>query len=41
LIENKELRLQIGKAGRDTVIKNYSVSSTKGLYLKYLNEIIG
>lgn len=29
LIENKELRLQICRAGRETVINKYSVSSTK------------
>lgn len=40
LIENKELRLQIGKEGRLTVEKNFSVNAHKDLYVKYLNEII-
>lgn len=40
LIDNKELRLQIGKAGRETIKKRFSVEANKGLYLKYLKEII-
>ena len=40
LIENKELRLQIGRAGRIKIEEKYSVNATKGLYLKYLKEII-
>ncbi|MBL4707832.1 MAG: glycosyltransferase family 4 protein [Flavobacteriales bacterium] len=40
LIENKELRLQIGKAGRLTVEQKFSVNAYKNLYVKYLNEII-
>jgi glycosyltransferase involved in cell wall biosynthesis len=40
LIENKELRLQIGKAGRETVEKRYSVNANKDLYLRYLNDLI-
>tara|TARA_B110000046_G_scaffold57595_2_gene64451 strand:- start:130208 stop:131290 length:1083 start_codon:yes stop_codon:yes gene_type:complete len=40
LIENKELRLQIGRTGRETVINRYSVAATKDLYLNYLKEII-
>ena len=40
LIENKELRLQIGRAGRATVEEKFSVNATKSLYLKYLKEII-
>lgn len=33
LIENKELRLKLGKKGRETVIKEYSVESQKNNYL--------
>ena len=40
LIDNKELRLQIGKAGRITIDEKFSVTANKSLYLKYLNEII-
>lgn len=40
LIENKELRLQIGRAGRTTVEEKFSVNATKGLYLEYLKKII-
>lgn len=35
LIESKELRKKIGRAGRETVVENYSVSSQK---MNYLNE---
>jgi len=34
LIENKILRVEIGKAGRITVIENYSVGANKNKYLK-------
>ena len=40
LIDNKELRLQIGRAGRAQIEEKFSVNATKGLYLKYLKEII-
>jgi glycosyltransferase involved in cell wall biosynthesis len=33
LIENKELRERLGKKGRETVIKNYSVEANKQKYL--------
>ncbi|MFT6166933.1 MAG: glycosyltransferase involved in cell wall biosynthesis [Vicingaceae bacterium] len=40
LIDNKELRLQIGRAGRVQIEEKFSVNVTRGLYLKYLKEII-
>ena len=40
LIENKELRLQIGREGRLTVEKKYSVNANKELYIRYFKEII-
>lgn len=41
LIESKELREQVGKAGRKTVIENYSVEANKQKYLELFNKIIG
>ncbi|RLD61650.1 MAG: glycosyl transferase family 1 [Bacteroidetes bacterium] len=40
LIESNDLREKLGKAGRQTIIKNYSVDSQKIKYLNYFNEII-
>ncbi len=41
LIESEELREKLGKAGRETIIENYSVDSQKDKYLKYFNELVG
>ena len=40
LIEKPELRQQIGKAGRDTVVQNYSVNANKVKYLEVLKSLI-
>jgi glycosyltransferase involved in cell wall biosynthesis len=40
LIENKELRLQLGKEGRKTIENKYSVNVFKEKYVSYLNEIL-
>ncbi len=40
LIENKELREQIGAKGRQTVLERYSVEANKGLYLRYFKEVL-
>jgi glycosyltransferase involved in cell wall biosynthesis len=39
LIKDRELRNRIGKAGRQTVIDNYSVEVWKHKYLKYFNQL--
>lgn len=40
LIENKDLRLKMGQAGRETVVKNYSVNANKVKYLEVLKSLI-
>ena len=40
LIENPNLRLQLGEAGRQTVVKTYSVNANKHHYLEVLNSVI-
>jgi glycosyltransferase involved in cell wall biosynthesis len=40
LIESKELRTKMGKAGRRTVVENYSVDSTKEKYLDQLRRLL-
>ena len=40
LIENKELRQQLGKAGRQTVLKQYSVEVNKQKYLDALSVVV-
>ena len=40
LIENSELRQQIGDAGRAIIVKNYSVNANKHHYLEVLNSLI-
>ena len=40
LIENNELRRSMGSAGRETVVKNYSVNANKHKYLEVLNSLI-
>jgi glycosyltransferase involved in cell wall biosynthesis len=40
LIKDKELRVKVGEGGRRTVIKDYSVSSTKAKYLSEFEKLI-
>ncbi len=40
LIENKELRKKLGKAGRKTVVEKYSVEANKNKYLSVIKSII-
>ena len=40
LIENKDLRLKLGKAGRKTVIEKYSVEANKHKYLEVLHAVL-
>lgn len=39
IIDSFELRQRIGKAGRDTVVNQYSIEANKVLYVKYFNEL--
>ncbi len=41
LIESKELRERVGKAGRKTVVDKYSVEANKQKYLDLFNQLIG
>lgn len=40
LIENADLRLRMGMAGRETVVKHYSVEANKEKYLQVLNDVL-
>ena len=40
LIENSDLRHKIGQAGRESVVKNYSVNAHKDAYLDILKSLI-
>ncbi len=40
LIESKELREQVGKAGRNTVVTKYSVEANKDKYLDLFNQLL-
>ncbi|MCD6367133.1 MAG: glycosyltransferase family 4 protein, partial [Bacteroidales bacterium] len=41
LIENPDLRQQLGKAGRQTVVEKYSVEANKQKYLDVFNAVLG
>jgi glycosyltransferase involved in cell wall biosynthesis len=41
LVSSFDLRIKVGNAGRDEVVKNYSVNANKQLYLDYFNELTG
>ena len=40
LIDSKELREKIGRAGRDNVMQHFSVEANKPVYLGILNEVV-
>lgn len=40
LIDDADLRITLGKAGRKTVVEEYSVQSLQGTYLKYFNSLL-
>jgi glycosyltransferase involved in cell wall biosynthesis len=40
LIENPDLRYKTGNAGRETVVKNYSVNANKVRYLEALKSLL-
>lgn len=40
LVESPGLREELGRAGRDTVVKSYSVNSQKWRYLEYLDQVL-
>lgn len=40
LIENSDLRHEMGQSGRETVVKNYSVNANKVKYLEVLKSLI-
>lgn len=40
LIENPELRYEVGMAGRKTVVEKYSVTANRDLYLDYFNSLV-
>lgn len=40
LVENRALREQFGRAGRETVVQNYSVEANKQRYLEVLHSLI-
>jgi glycosyltransferase involved in cell wall biosynthesis len=40
LIENPELRIKLGKAGRKTVVEKYSVQANKNKYLEINHNIM-
>ncbi len=41
LIESKDLRNELGEAGRKTVVDRYSIDSQKNNYISYINELVG
>lgn len=40
LIDDVDLRIALGKAGRKTVVEEYSVQSLQNTYLKYFNSLL-
>lgn len=40
LIEHPDLRVQMGKEGRKTVVKKYSVKCTQEIYLRHLEDVL-
>jgi len=40
LIDDADLRITLGKAGRKTVVEEYSVQSLQSTYLKYFNSLL-
>jgi glycosyltransferase involved in cell wall biosynthesis len=40
LVENAELRSQIGRAGRQTVVDHYSIEAQKNNYLRLLSQLL-
>lgn len=40
LIENPDLREKLGKAGRKTIVEQYSVEANKNVYLKIFEDVI-